>query len=172
MPQTTPAEPSANGFAGLLASLAAPQKPSTSPLDDELADDIATISYEPALRTSAARQPLPTETPAAQVSSAEAPSSPTRERLKTASITIRLSEAECGQLRQRAAEAGLSVSAYLRSCTLEVESLRAQVKETLVQFRQSSPTRSAAIAPVQSQPSPAAPGILHRLWPFGFFRRP
>lgn len=55
--------------------------------------------------------------------------------LKSASVTIRLSYAEYEQLRMRAAEAGLTVSAYLRSCTLEAESLRTQVKEMLAQFR-------------------------------------
>lgn len=55
--------------------------------------------------------------------------------LKNASITIRLSKAECAQLRRRAAEAGLTVSAYLRSCTFEAESLRALVKDTLAQLR-------------------------------------
>jgi len=55
--------------------------------------------------------------------------------LKSASITIRLSNAECAQLRKRAAEAGLTVSAYMRSCTFEAESLRALVKDTLAQLR-------------------------------------
>ena len=55
--------------------------------------------------------------------------------LKSASITIRMSNAECAQLRKRAAEAGLTVSAYLRSCTFEAESLRALVKDTLAQLR-------------------------------------
>jgi hypothetical protein len=55
--------------------------------------------------------------------------------LKSASITIRLSKAECVQLRRRAAEAELTVSAYLRSCTFEAESLRALVKDTLAQLR-------------------------------------
>jgi predicted DNA binding CopG/RHH family protein len=55
--------------------------------------------------------------------------------LKDASITIRLSKSECAQLRRRAAEAGLTVSAYLRSCTFEAESLRAMVKETLAQLK-------------------------------------
>ena len=41
--------------------------------------------------------------------------------LRTASVTIRLSTAECARLHQRAAEAGLTVSAYLRSCMLEAE---------------------------------------------------
>jgi hypothetical protein len=171
MPQIAPAESSADSFSGLLASLAAPQGSSAAPWDDGLADDIATISYEPALRTSASRPAPPTEPAAAQAPSGEVPFPPTRNRLKTASITIRLSEAECRQLRQRAAEAGLSVSAYLRSCTLEVETLRAQVKETLAQLRQSSPTRPEAIAPTQVLRPSAAPGIWHRLWPLGSFRR-
>jgi len=55
--------------------------------------------------------------------------------LKEASITIRMSKAECAQLRKRAAEAGLTVSAYMRSCTFEAESLRAMVKEALAQLR-------------------------------------
>ena len=60
------------------------------------------------------------------------------QNLKSASITIRLSKAECAQLRKRAAEAGLTVSAYLRSCTFEAESLRAQVKDALAQLRSDS----------------------------------
>jgi len=66
---------------------------------------------------------------------------PFERNLKRASITIRLSEQECAQLRQRAAEAGLSVSAYLRSCTLEVEDLRAQVKATLAEMRSATPPK-------------------------------
>lgn len=62
--------------------------------------------------------------------------SPALERnLKLASITIRMSHEECAQLRKRAADAGLTVSAYLRSCTFEAESLRAQVKDALTQLR-------------------------------------
>src|SRR6202008_2635046 len=50
MPQTAPAERSANDFAGLLASLAAPPQPAAPEWDDhQLADDIATFSYEKAL---------------------------------------------------------------------------------------------------------------------------
>ena len=58
--------------------------------------------------------------------------------LRSASITVRLSEAECAQLRRLAAEAGLTVSAYLRSCTFEAESLRAEVKDALAQLRSGS----------------------------------
>ena len=130
----------ATSFAGVLASL---QGPDWS--DEGLADDVATISYEHALR----KQARPrggrwagegdAEKPATQPAEirggeADAPA-PGPRRVKSASITIRLSEPECAQVRQRAAEAGLTVSGYLRSCTLEVESLRAQVKETLAQLR-------------------------------------
>jgi hypothetical protein len=50
-----------------------------------------------------------------------------------------MSTAECTQLRKRAADAGLTVSAYLRSCTFEAESLRALVKDTLAQLRSTAP---------------------------------
>jgi hypothetical protein len=42
-------------------------------------------------------------------------------------------------LRQRAAEAGLTISAYLRSCAFEVETLRAQVKQTIAEMRHAEP---------------------------------
>jgi hypothetical protein len=175
MPQTVPGN-SADNFAGFLASLAAPSKPSPSVWDDGLADDIATITYEQALRPHLRNQPPAAAPPpaAAEIEPTHmappsgpgcSPVQPSTERLKTASITIRLSDAECAQLRQRAAEAGLTVSAYLRSCTLEVESLRAQVKEALAQIRQSgtNPPTSAATTPSGT----TASGIWRRLWPFG-----
>jgi hypothetical protein len=116
--------------------------------DEGLADDVASISYEHALRAHARVRPASAGTeselealpPAATHPGAPHPAAPhPAAPLKTASITIRLSETECAQLRRRAAEAGLSVSAYLRSCTLEVESLRAQVKQTLSELRSSAP---------------------------------
>lgn len=116
-----------NAFAGMLATVSDPPWN-----DDGLAEDVATISYEHALRThgrshSGAPEKVPDPT---------APPMDSK-RLKTASITIRLSAAECAQVRQRAAEAGLTVSAYLRSCALEVESLRAEVKEMMGRLRSS-----------------------------------
>jgi hypothetical protein len=54
---------------------------------------------------------------------------------RRASVTLRLSRAECMQLKQRATEAGLTVSAYIRSCTFEAETLRAQVKQAVQQLR-------------------------------------
>jgi hypothetical protein len=163
-----------SSFAGLLATLTEPGWN-----DDALEDDVATLSYERALRTHAryksadptdrsltqAADPAPShfdevfaasadraaEIPRpAPVSAAGAESGTVPNRsavfdrnLKNASITIRLSQGECAQLKSRAAEAGITVSAYLRSCTFEAESLRAQVKETLAQLRaaSSSPRR-------------------------------
>jgi len=163
-----------SSFAGMLAALAAPaQKRNQGWSDDGLEEDVATLSYERALRTHARYRPAdPSDYSLNQAaipgrghshesqpiaaldsgqlapSQAAAPSSLGDElknsenppaafdrNLKCASITIRLSKAECAQLRRRAAEAGLTVSAYLRSCTFEAESLRALVKDTLAQLR-------------------------------------
>jgi len=154
-----------DGFAGLLAALASPvRKAEPAWNDDALADDVATLSYERALQAraryraanpsdysltdavdfspypaspavaSAVAAPLPTRATAPVPASVSAPT-PLDRNLKCASITIRMSQAECEQLRHRAAEAGLSVSAYLRSCTFEAESLRELVRDTMAQLR-------------------------------------
>ncbi len=160
MQQPTAASPAnrAGGFASVLAALAASTEKARSEWnDDDLADDVTTLSYEQALRTHARCRPaseLPPvqdaadgqqtklrskQTVAAELNStrngdvSQVPGTEGRrskavaESRKAASITIRLSKAECAQLHDRAAEAGLTVSAYLRSCTCEVEALRAQV---------------------------------------------
>jgi hypothetical protein len=130
----------------LLASAAASQNREAPWNDDELAEDVATISYERAVRTHARFSPPLPDLPCNPESKSpgnEARHSTASKRLKTASITIRLGETECAQLRRRAAEAGMTISAYLRSCTLEVESLRAQVKQTLAELR-SSPLKAEA----------------------------
>jgi hypothetical protein len=54
---------------------------------------------------------------------------------RRAILSIRLSDRESDQLRLRAAESGLSVSAYTRSCVLEAEHLRSQVKQALAEMR-------------------------------------
>ncbi len=177
-------------FAGFLSSVAEPpREPASTWNDDDLADDIATLSYEQALRTHARYRPSATEADPASTSSDEslpvsthAPSSasvpgfaaaaadPRHRILRTASITIRLSKAEVAQLRRRAAEAGLTVSAYLRSCTLEVESLRAQVKQTLAQLRS---TNFAVPEPAKAaSPRPPAHPWWMRLWPPARHARP
>jgi hypothetical protein len=141
----------ATSFAGVLASAA----DSAWSLDG-LADDVATLSYEEALRShSAIPDSAPdqgsTERPAGEgIGHPPQPSVQPRP-LKTASITIRLSEPDCQQVRQRAAEAGLTVSEYLRSCTLEVDSLRAQVKDALAQIRTSAGSAASFEAPARER---------------------
>jgi hypothetical protein len=212
MQQTAESVPSTSSqtFAGLLAALASPQQkrqPTWS--DDELPEDVATLSYEHALNTHARyRSAESKDLPAAQATEAtrsreaveaevmaarkaaiaklnearseelfaepakepparafyDEPKAPER-NLKCASITLRLSQAECEQLKKRAAEADLSVSAYLRSCAFEVETLRGQVKDTLAQMRATEALRAAESKrkPPASAPAPSKRSWLH--WP-------
>jgi hypothetical protein len=150
-------------FAGFLAALTQSNRaeadhaltgaPSQSPIwnDELLADDVATLSYERALRAHSryradvpavdppkASPPPPDVAAAPQPEAAFSVQTIPEKVLKDASITIRLNRDENAQLRKRAAEAGLTVSAYIRSCTFEAETLRALVKDTLVQFRTAS----------------------------------
>jgi Mobilization protein NikA len=164
-------EPSAaaSTFAGLLAAFArSDDKPLPPWNDDGLAEDVATISYERALRAHARYRPRElddrslTQAPGPKTAPvktfATGPAIETNEPasvpsgLKSASITLRMSHAECEQLRRRAAEAGLTVSAYLRSCAFEVESLRAQVKEAVAKMRLNAPPE-AAVASNPARPS-------------------
>jgi hypothetical protein len=193
--------PAAATFAAMLSALADPEKKrDTGWNDDELADDVATLSYERALRThsryrsadfddrplaqSVAPSPvdcyetLPLEAlPAADLVSQRAtsttypgsppetsagPSTAVEKNLKRSSITIRLSSAECAQLRARAAEAGLTVSAYMRSCTFEAESLRALVKDTLAEL-QSAKTGAKTVSDTTAKRSGL--GWMSRLLP-------
>jgi hypothetical protein len=187
-----------SSFVGMLAALAAPASAAADRgptwRDDGLEDDVATLSYEHALRAHARyrpvddddrsltqiadpgpirnREPLPAAAiPAGPAATyAAVPTSGDTEpeatqglateldrSLKCASITIRLSKAECAQLHRRAAEAGLTVSAYLRSCTIEAESLRTLVKETLAELR------SAASKGKQTCSAPARRSWFQRL---------
>jgi predicted DNA binding CopG/RHH family protein len=162
---------SPSSFASLLAALTAPPKKADSAWnEDGLEDDVATLSYERALRTHAryraespSDQSLTQPSNARSIDSYEVDASPAASsiarseswsatnpdaaydrNLKSASITIRMSTSECDQLRKRAAEAGLTVSAYLRSCTFEAESLRALVKDTLAQLQPEAQKRKQA----------------------------
>jgi hypothetical protein len=149
-----PASSPPSSFAGFLAALAQPDRsasdgdsaPRAKWSEDLLAEDVATLSYEQALRTHARYHAVaaPSDSeefaptyPAVVPQHEPVPSIQTvpEKVLKEASITIRLSREEDTQLRRRAAEAGLTVSAYIRSCTFEAESLRALVKNTVTQFR-------------------------------------
>jgi hypothetical protein len=95
------------------------------------------------------------------------PVAPKNER--QVSMSLRVAASEQALIKARAAEAGLSVSAYLRQCALEVEKLRAQVHHTLALIEQRSeqgPVRSLTAGP------PPAPilqgGFLARLGQFLF----
>jgi predicted DNA binding CopG/RHH family protein len=186
-----------SGFASLLAALATPKTQKTDREtdwnQDDPSDETGSLSYERALRANSRYERI--EWPAALVEEAEiadlakldrtqhrtedatgagnagregfktaAPQKP----LKTASITIRLSPLEFEQLKERASEAGLSISAYLRSCTFEAEALRAQVKKALAELRAASlkSDRSTELLP----PAPA-PHRWWRLWQHSGARR-
>jgi hypothetical protein len=184
----------------MLAALAAPaQRPASTWDEDDLADDIATLSYESALKAHARYRPVDQsltqaadpepfflEEPeaAAPVAVASQPppaaarvepiATPEPERLraaifernlKDASITIRMSRAESAQLHRRAAEAGLTVSAYLRSCTFEAESLRAMVKDTMAQLRAAT-EQSKPATPRRFWLRGAAQWLAHLLTPW------
>lgn len=64
------------------------------------------------------------------------PAPPKNER--QVSMSLRVAASEQALIKARAAEAGLSVSAYLRQCALEVEKLRAQVHHTLALIERKS----------------------------------
>jgi predicted DNA binding CopG/RHH family protein len=154
-------------FLSVLAALAAPDRsePDTgaSPRrSDDLRDDIATLSYEYATR-SYGDGGVGRRTHACEDSSLESAPDCTTEELsrRSASITIRVSEQENVQLRTRAAEAGLTISAYLRSCTFEAEALRAQVKTALAELRKASTGETRFAAP----PAERAPRRWWRLRP-------
>jgi predicted DNA binding CopG/RHH family protein len=169
-------------LAALAAPTQKPSSPwAAERVEDDLEDDFATLSYERALRAHTRYRPVVTADPSlpqsidsdplhlatdleeaapkklqpapAQPEAASPPNKLSENHLKCASVTIRLSQAECAQLRKRAAEAGLTVSAYLRSCTLEAESLRAMVKDTLAQLRSGA-----------SAEKPAGSAAMHRSW--------
>jgi hypothetical protein len=66
---------------------------------------------------------------------------------RRAVVSVRLTEAEIALLRDRAGESGISVSAYMRSCVLEAETLRAQVKQALAEMRACSAKPDHAALP-------------------------
>ncbi len=155
---TLPAPKDASSFASLLASFTGAPKKSGETWDDSaLLDDVTTISYEQALQShrrvpavDPARTPS-TEAPFAGIGASKATPDTGIKHRKTASITMRLTKAEEAQLHERAAAAQLSISAYLRSCIFEAESLRAQVKEALSQMKAATTPE----ARLQPKPSPS-----------------
>lgn len=123
--------------------------------------DVVTLSYDRTLRAHACYKPAyPVDLPAPQSEQAQQCGSqeatalvegPAEKNItakasarcdadlygnmRTASVTIRMSKAECERLHRRATEAGVTVSAYVRSCTFEADALRAQVKAALAELR-------------------------------------
>lgn len=198
MPGTAVPSPKSGSFANLLAGFASSSRPVPEWKDDGLRDDIATISYEQALRThtrmrpvtpsnAAAPQPAPEPVPApappsahsdprftpggrkppasvriSEWSPAEARNAALSANRKTASVTVRLNLSENEQLHERAAAAGLTASAYLRSCLFEAEALRTQVKEALEQFRNASAAPDAK--PAMSDPAAEHAAQTRRSW--------
>jgi Mobilization protein NikA len=146
-------------------------------------DDITAITYEQALRAHARRDaftdspPEPSESdvlaqdgadeiPLPIANSAghririfESPQMPIANARRSASITVRLRREECDRIHARAAEAGLTVSAYLRSCVLEVEQLRTQVKQTIAGMR-TAQHPAPALAESMKPPATAAHPLL------------
>jgi hypothetical protein len=171
-------------FAGILTDIAAKEKKPPTGDMDFLEEDVACLSYEQALRSRTRFNSPPPSTEPRPCSDAVAPKpqrlsnpeseihdglkpsaslaavpSPNRSDRRCSSVTVRLSARESEQLHLRAGEAGLTVSAYLRSCAFEVESLRAEVKSTLAQLRP-----AVEINPESVQP------VTRRSWPRFFTR--
>jgi hypothetical protein len=128
-------------------------------------DELATLSYEHALRAPSRVQPQSPKR--AAKTSLETRLSPTIKPSPAAiqiadsrrcRTTIRLTAAENELLHTRAAESGLAVSAYIRSCVLEVESLRAQVKQMMTEMR-STPACAQAWRPAYSVTAPQTPAL-------------
>jgi hypothetical protein len=179
-PAQSQPSPASQSFAGLLATLASPSREEANLAagwnESDLGEDVVTLSYERALNAHARyrpadpsdwpiAQPRPTEAadaqqaatrPATQIDeglsarASEAPQAASDRDLRSVSVTIRLSKLECTRLHRRAAEAGVTVSAYMRSCTFEAEALRAQVKEALAELKAAA-TREKPVAPARER---------------------
>jgi hypothetical protein len=75
---------------------------------------------------------------------------------KSVWLTLRVTTSEQSLIQARAAEAELSVSAYLRQCAFEVETLREQVQRALLDMR---PSVAALPTPQAESAPPALPGV-------------
>jgi hypothetical protein len=80
------------------------------------------------------------------------------------SMSLRVAASEQALIKARAAEAGLSASAYLRHCALEVEKLRAQVHHTLALIEQRSSQNSGLSLPSATPQAQAQPRLLTRVY--------
>jgi uncharacterized protein (DUF1778 family) len=111
-----------------------------------------------AKRCAAAKQELPERKPMFREVLTEAmkPSelvvAQTAELARQKAISIRLAPEERALIQARAAEAGTTVSAYMRQCVLEVEQLRAQVRKAMAAMECGG---SGAMADLLAAPPPA-----------------
>ena len=76
---------------------------------------------------------------------------------KRAIVSVRLTDSELATLRNRADESGISVSAYMRSCVLDAENLRAQVKQALAEMRSFSAKPEPVRLPLLPSPEDIRP---------------
>ena len=154
----TAGAPSAKpAFAKVLAGFTASGKKFPERDLDGLEDDIATFSYEQALRAHAAPRASAPAVPKASTSQESPAAKAAAEKARrAASVTVRLSSSEAEQLHLRAAEAGITVSAYLRSCAFEVDTLRAEVKATVAELRAATAARP--------EPLPVRKRSWFRIW--------
>jgi hypothetical protein len=132
-PQHIDHKPSVASFAGMLSAMTAAKETAESVTHSPAQNSEAVSSRENAVCSQGKRNG----------------------KRKRASVTVRMSREEFIQLRARSVEANLTMSAYLRSCTFEAESLRAQVKQALAELR-----NLPAISP---QPESAVPKWLRLL---------
>lgn len=88
----------------------------------------------------------------------------TRARRKCVTISVRLNEAEARMLRGRASESELSVSDYLRSCVLEADQLRMQVKQVLAEMRTRAQETAALKESLPAADVPAQPPVPEPRW--------
>jgi hypothetical protein len=133
--------------------------------DDLPALSFEALSYESVLRApSRAKPPVKTsrlslgQKPEITTRLASAPKIREPRRYRA---TVRFTVTENQLLHTRAAESGLAVSAYVRACVLEVEVLRAQMKQMMAasESRSHSATepQTPVFAPHPAQPILAAP---------------
>ena len=124
----------------------------SSSKDDTIAPDTVTLSTgsKPAESASTPSAAPSFETILSEAVSRDISSGPlalvwpaTGRAERQVSVSFRVAVSEQALIKARAAEAGLTVSAYLRQCALEVEKLRAQVHHTLAVIEQGqTPARS------------------------------
>jgi hypothetical protein len=79
---------------------------------------------------------------------------------KRSTVSVRLTEVEFLRLKERAGESGISVSAYMRSCILDADQLRSQVKHALAEMRSLATRPDSNLYP--ALPSPERNDPAHR----------